>query len=128
MNSRFAFFILKLPMAMSMLGHGLVRLPKLNSFAEGMAEQFKDSMLPDFLVLPFGYLLPLVELVIGILLLTNWQTKNTIYAGLLTMSLLIFGSSMIENWGAITAQLVHAIYFAVVLYFLTKNELATYPA
>ena len=128
MNSRFAFFILKLPMAMSMLGHGLVRLPKLNSFAEGMAEQFKDSMLPDFLVLPFGYLLPLVELVIGILLLTNWQTKNTIYAGLLTMALLIFGSSMIENWGAITAQLVHAIYFAVVLYFLTKNELETHPA
>ena len=128
MNTKFAFFILKLPMAMSMLGHGLVRLPKLNSFAEGMAEQFKDSMLPDFLVLPFGYLLPLVELVIGILLLTNWQTKNTIYAGLLTMSLLIFGSSMIENWGAITAQLVHAIYFAVVLYFLIKNELATHPA
>ncbi len=122
MNTKYSYFFLRLPLAMSMLGHGLVRLPKLSQFAEGMTAEFTDSILPSVLVLPFGYSLPLIELVIGILLMIGLQTKNVIFAGLLTMSAFIFGSSMIENWGAISVQLIHSLYFGMLLYFLPNDR------
>ncbi len=107
---------------MSMFGHGLVRLPKLGEFAAGMTKQFKDSILPEMLVLPFGYALPFIELIVGILLIVGWHTKIAIYAGLLTMAALVFGSSTIEGWGAISAQLIHALYFGMLLYFLPEDR------
>lgn len=122
MDTKYSYFFLRLPLAMSMIGHGLVRLPKLSAFAEGMATQFTESVLPSILVLPFGYALPIIELLIGILLIFGWQTRNTIFAGLLTMAALIFGSSMIENWGAISVQLIHSFYFAMLLYFLPNDK------
>jgi thiosulfate dehydrogenase (quinone) large subunit len=122
MDTKLTYFFLRLPIAMSMFGHGLVRLPKLTAFAEGMKEQFKDSILPPMLVLPFGYALPVIELLVGILLIVGWQTRNAIYLGLLTMAALIFGSATIESWGAITAQLIHAIYFGMLLYFLPQDR------
>ncbi|AHM62936.1 DoxX family protein [Flammeovirgaceae bacterium 311] len=122
METKYSYFFLRLPLAMSMFGHGLVRLPKLSGFAEGMTEQFKDSILPEILVLPFGYALPFIELIIGILLILGWQTRNSIYAGLLTMAALVFGSSTIESWGAISVQLIHALYFGMLLHFLPKDR------
>jgi thiosulfate dehydrogenase (quinone) large subunit len=122
MDAKYSYFFFRLPMAMSMFGHGLVRLPKLSAFAEGMKEQFKDSILPDIMVLPFGYVLPVIELSIGILLIVGWQTRIALYAGLLTMAALIFGSSTIESWGAISVQLIHAIYFGMLLYLLPKDR------
>lgn len=122
MDTKYGFFFLRLPLAMSMFGHGLVRLPKLSEFAEGMTKQFKDSILPEMLVLPFGYVLPMIELAVGILLTLGWQTRKAIYAGLLTMAALVFGSSTIESWGAISVQLIHALYFGMLLYFLPNDK------
>lgn len=122
MNTKYSYFFLRLPLAMSMFGHGLVRVPKLSAFAQGMTKQFKDSILPEILVLPFGYTLPVIELTIGILLILGWQTRNAIFAGLLTMAALIFGSSTIESWGAISVQLIHALYFGILLYFLPQDR------
>ncbi len=64
-----AYLLTRLPIGMSFLGHGLVRIPKISAFAEGMANNFADTVLPNFLVLAFGYVLPLLELLLGILLL-----------------------------------------------------------
>ena len=38
-------FFLRLPIAISVLGHGLVLLPKLELFALRMAEQFASTLL-----------------------------------------------------------------------------------
>ncbi len=119
---RRSFFFLRLPLAISMLGHGLVRLPKLSGFSNWMVESMEKSVLPSILILPFSYILPFAEAVIGILLLIGIQTRYTIYAGLAVMSILILGSSSIENWGAIEAQLIHAIYFGALLWCLEREE------
>ena len=122
MDSKYAYFFLRLPIAMSMLGHGLVRLPKLETFAQGMVTQFSESMLPAALVYPFGLAVPVIELVLGILLLLGLFTRSSLYAGLLLMTVLIFGTAMIENWTGITSQLVHSLYFALVLIMLPHDR------
>lgn len=120
----FAFLILRLAIATSMLGHGLVRLPKLNAFSQWMVNCFKDSMLPKALVLPFSYALPLAEFLLGLLLLTGLFTKFAIAAGAAVMLLLLFGTTMVENWEAIPSQLLHIIILTVLLQFIANNGYA----
>ncbi len=116
------FFFLRLPVAVSLLGHGLVRLPKLASFSEWMVSSMEKSFIPDFLIIPFSYVLPILETIIGASLLIGFQTKYTIYAGLVLMSILIFGSCSIENWSAIEAQLLHAFYlFGLIWIYENQN-------
>ena len=38
------------------------------------------------------------------------------------MTMLIFGSCSVENWGAIEAQLLHAFYLFGLLWYFQKNE------
>ncbi|WP_051289206.1 MauE/DoxX family redox-associated membrane protein [Chryseobacterium daeguense] len=86
-----AFFFLRLPVAVSMLGHGLVRLPKLNAFSDWMVTTMEKSVIPSSLIIPFSYFLPVAEVIIGILLLINFKIKYTFYAALVLMSILILG-------------------------------------
>lgn len=115
-------FFLRLPVAMSFLGHGLVRLPKLAAFASGMAEQFASTPLPQGLVLGFGYLLVAAEFLIGVWLISGRWLNYALMAGLATMTVLIFGSALIENWNAVSVQLIHCIYLAGLLIYCHTRE------
>lgn len=115
-----AFFFLRLPIAISLLGHGLVRIPKLHTFSEWMVTTMEKSMIPKLVIVPFGYVLPFAEAILGILLLINFKTKYTLYSALVLMSILIFGSCSIENWSAIEAQLLHSFYLFGLFWFYEK--------
>jgi len=118
------FLLLRLAIAASMFGHGLVRLPKLNAFSAWMTGAFAKSMLPQAMVQPFSYVLPLAEFGIGLFLLFGLFTRPALIAGGLTMVLLIFGTAMIENWEALPSQLIHAAFFALLLQFVQYNDWA----
>jgi thiosulfate dehydrogenase [quinone] large subunit len=119
-----SFLIIRLAVAASMLGHGLVRLPKLHGFSNWMVSSFEKSMLPPVLVTPFSYILPIAEFVIGLLLVIGLFTRVSLIAGGFTMVILIFGSAMVENWEAMPSQFIHAAFFAVLLSFLQYNTYA----
>jgi thiosulfate dehydrogenase [quinone] large subunit len=112
-----SFLLARLAVGMSMFGHGLVRLPKLHGFSNWMVGQFEKSMLPEIIVTPFSYILPIAELLVGISLLIGLFTRHALVAGSLVMTALIFGSSMIEEWGSIPSQLIHAAFFSILLIF-----------
>jgi thiosulfate dehydrogenase [quinone] large subunit len=112
-----SFLLARLAVGMSMFGHGLVRLPKLHGFSSWMVGQFEKSMLPEIIVTPFSYILPIAELLVGISLLIGLFTRPALVAGSLVMTALIFGSSMIEEWGSIPSQLIHAAFFSILLIF-----------
>ena len=113
-SKRTAFFI-RLPIAMSFLCHGLVRLPKLHVFASGMADQFSETFLPEPFVVFFAYLLVFAELIAGIWLFAGKWLSEALMTGLVIMASLVFGSGLIENWGAVSVQLIHSIYLAGLL-------------
>ncbi|SEW02219.1 DoxX family membrane protein [Chitinophaga arvensicola] len=123
-NNAIVFLLLRLAVAASMFGHGLVRLPKLNGFSAWMVKSFEKSMLPDLMVVPFSYALPIAEFVIGLLLLLGLFTRVSLIGGGVVMVLLIFGSAMIENWDPIPSQLIHAAFFGLLLVFIQYNTLS----
>lgn len=116
-SQRLAFLLARLGIGMSAFGHGLVRLPKLATFATHMAAPFEKSMLPETLVIPFAYVLPFLEFAIGLLLLLGLFTKQALIAGAIVMILLIFGTTAIEQWQNLDSQLVHLAFFAALLPF-----------
>ncbi|WP_294308519.1 MauE/DoxX family redox-associated membrane protein [uncultured Chryseobacterium sp.] len=115
-----AFFFLRLPVAVSLLGHGLVRLPKLPEFSGWMVKTMEKSVIPEGLIVPFSYVLPVAEAIMGLLLLINFKTKYTLYSALALMSILIAGSCSIENWTAIEAQLLHCVYLFGLFWFYER--------
>ncbi|WP_307143413.1 MULTISPECIES: DoxX family protein [unclassified Siphonobacter] len=112
-----SFFLARLAVGTSLLGHGLVRMPKLSGFSAWMVDKFKDSLLPESLVTPFSYALPIAELMVGVLIVLGLFTRLALTAGSWIMISLIFGSSMVEDWGAIPSQLIHVAFLTVLLVF-----------
>lgn len=116
------FFFMRLPIALSFLGHGLVRLPKLGAFSDYVLKTMEKSVIPDVISLPFAYILPFLETLIGLSLLIGFKIKYTLFAGLSLMGILILGSASVEDWPAIGAQLLHSIYLFGILWFLMSSE------
>jgi len=119
-----SFLLLRLAIGISFFGHGLVRLPKLTAFSNWMVGSFKRSMLPEVLVIPFSYALPVAEFLVGLLLLSGLLTQYALVAGGILVLLLLFGTTMIENWDAIPSQIIHLALLAVLLHFLEANTFA----
>ncbi len=118
------YLLLRLLLGMSFFGHGLVRLPKLAKFSGWMVESFSDSMLPEALVTPFSYTLPVAEFITGVLLLAGLFTKAALAAAAFIMITLIFGSSMIEVWDSIPSQLIHGALAVYLLNHIEANRLS----
>jgi thiosulfate dehydrogenase [quinone] large subunit len=117
-----SFLLARLAIGTSLFGHGLARLPKLDKFSHGMAGQFQHSILPHPVVIAFGYALPFAEFGIGLLLLIGLFTRTALVAGAIMMILLLFGTTTIEQWDAIPAQLIHAAYLVVLLIFVDRYD------
>jgi len=124
MGKRSAFVLARLAIGLSFLGHGLVRLPKLSGFSHWMMEQFTKSILPDVLVLPFSYALPILEFISGLMLVLGLFTRwGLILAGAVSLAL-IFGTTMIENWEALPSQLIHVAFLCALMSYLPYNAFA----
>jgi thiosulfate dehydrogenase [quinone] large subunit len=117
-----AFVLARLAVGASMLGHGLVRLPKLAGFSEWMQGVFKDSMMPAALITPFSYILPIAEFVSGVLIVLGLLTRPALILASLAMIALIFGSCMVEKWDWIPSQLIHVAFCSVLLIFEKDNN------
>lgn len=124
MDKNWAYLISRLAIGLSFFGHGLVRLPKLAGFSNWMVSQFSKSLLPEFLVVPFSYILPFAEFIAGLLIIIGLFTRQgLLLAGLVCLAL-IFGTTMIENWEALTSQLIHVAFLSVLLAYLPHNTYA----
>ena len=107
-----AYAILRLALGVNMLLHGLVRLPHMAAFVNGMATQFQATVLPGFAVKSFGWVLPFAEGLIGLLLVLGWRTRQALVAGGLVMAALIAGTSLRSDWPTVGIQMVYsAIYY-----------------
>mgnify|MGYP003913897473 CR=1 FL=1 len=124
MDKKWAYLLGRLAIGLSFLGHGLVRLPKLAGFSHWMVGQFSRSYLPDALVVPFSYILPVAELVAGLMILMGLFTRQGLLLAGAVSLMLIFGTTLIENWEALPSQLIHVAFLSVLLVYLPYNSYA----
>jgi thiosulfate dehydrogenase [quinone] large subunit len=111
---------LRLAIGMSMLIHGLGRIPHTNTFVASTVKLFADSPLPTFAVTAFARVTPLVELAIGLLVLFGIATRLGLTLGGLWMVALIFGSTLIEKYDVVGIPLI----FFHLLQHLPQNTIS----
>jgi thiosulfate dehydrogenase [quinone] large subunit len=129
-EQRLAYLLLRLIAGMDFFGHGFARIftgTHLGGFAHGMVGEMAKSPLPFSLVLATGYVVPCVELVIGVLLLAGVATRFALVLAMLLMLVLMFGITMKQEWNVAEQQLFYGLVLAVLLFGRERLDLS-WPA
>jgi thiosulfate dehydrogenase [quinone] large subunit len=112
-----AYLMLRLTMGFHMFAHGGVRLPILTEFASQTVTEFAPVRLiglpffPAWFVYPFAMSVPVVEFLVGVLLILGFKTKLASLAGGVTLLLLMFGQVARANFGT-----AHLMWFYVLIF------------
>ena len=117
-----AYLILRLTMGVNMFTHGVARILDLDKFNGWLISQFSNTILPEFIVSISSYMIPFVELIIGILLILGLFTSRTLLVGALLIVALVFGSGLQENWNVMSSQMIYAIFFFILSYLIELNR------
>lgn len=126
-NFELAFVLGRLLLGLNFLMHGLVRIPKLPVFREGILKEFAAAPLPPELVSAYAMALPFVEGGIGLLLLLGLWTRPALVTAMLVIMSLVFGSSLLEKWTLVGDQLVYGLYIITLVLHLQRNRLCLDP-
>jgi thiosulfate dehydrogenase (quinone) large subunit len=117
-----AYGTFRFALGIAELMHGLVRLPILAGFAASMTKQFEGTILPAWLVYSFGCLLPFLEALIGLSLISGFFTRWTLVVASLLMSSLMFGTCLRSDWTTVGLQMIYVLAFFLALFFLEYNH------
>ena len=115
LDRKLGYLVLRFTLGLSILMHGLVRLPHLQAFADDLVKMFGDTPLPATLVRPFGFGLVFVETAVGLLVLLGLWTQEALLVGSAAMAALIFGTALRSNWETVAIQLLYAAIYAALL-------------
>jgi thiosulfate dehydrogenase [quinone] large subunit len=121
LDRKLGYFVLRFTLGLSISMHGLVRIPHLQVFADGLVKMFADTPLPAMLVRPFGFALVFVETAVGLLLLLGLWTQEALLVGSAAMAALILGTALRSDWDTLAIQLLYAAIYAALLAARTYN-------
>jgi thiosulfate dehydrogenase (quinone) large subunit len=115
LDRKIAYLMLRFTLGLNILMHGLVRLPHLNAFADGMVKLFRETPLPAIIVRPFALSLVFVEASVGLLVLLGLQTRWALLVGSLLMASVVFGTALQSDWNTLAIQMLYASIYAALI-------------
>jgi thiosulfate dehydrogenase [quinone] large subunit len=115
LDGKLAYLMLRFTLGLAILMHGIVRLPHLRAFADGMVKQFAETVLPAAVVRPFALSLVFAEAMIGSLLLLGLWTRWSLLLGGVLISALVFGTALRSDWDTLAIQMLYALIYAALL-------------
>lgn len=118
-----AYTILRVTMGINMIMHGAVRIfGDYTGFVSWVTNEFSGTILPGGLIYLIGWAIPPVEFLIGIsLFLGLFTTVGLVVAGI-HMAILVFGMSLISNWGTVANQMLYVFAFSALLFGIEYNR------
>ncbi len=122
-NKKLAVLLLRFVTGVNYLMHGAVRVfGDYSGFANAMADDFSGTFLPAFSVRLLGYAIPVAELIIGVILIVGYQLRLGLIAAFLLMAVLIFGMSLLQQWGVVGTQMIYVLALFLILYFHEEDK------
>lgn len=118
-----AYVVVRLAFGLAMFMHGASRfIAGIDKYAKPTIAGFDAVALPHGLVVFSVYAIPCAEVLIGIFLLFGFLTRTGILASAALMFLLIFGTSMEQNWAVLAIQLNYVLIVAILYLGLGLNR------
>jgi len=129
-EQRHAYLLLRAFTGLDFFGHGFARIftgSHLSGFAHTMSQGMSTSPLPPSLTLAAGYAIPIVEVIVGTLLLLGLFTRFALTFAFLLMFVLMFGVTMKQDWNAAGQQMLYGLILAILLFARKPYDLS-WPA
>ena len=115
-NMGVSYALLRIALGLNICLHGFVRwMMGLGSFAESLLPMFQKTPLPGWSVYTFGYVLPIVETLVGASVLFGFQTRRALISGSILMLVLTFGSTLRQDWPTVGMQLTYSLVYSFLL-------------
>jgi thiosulfate dehydrogenase (quinone) large subunit len=118
-EQRLAYLLLRVIAGMDFFGHGFARIftgTHLSGFAHWMVGDMAKAPLPPSLVLLTGFVVPWVELLVGLALLFGYGVRFALVTAMLLMLLLMFGVTLKQDWTVAGQQLLYSLVLGVLLF------------
>ncbi len=91
------------------------------NFATGLQERFAEQ-LPGLLVAPFAWVLPFIEVTVGLLLIVGLFTPGALLVSGVLMIALVFGAVMEPSPPTVANNLLFAVIVFLLLFLLEYNR------
>ena len=118
-----SYALLRIALGLNICLHGVVRWTVgLRNFAESLLPMFQKTALPLWSVYGFGYVLPIVEAVIGACVLFGFQTRRALISGSVLMLVLTLGSTLRQDWPTVGIQLTYSLVYSLLLAGIRFNS------
>lgn len=114
-NLVIAYTFLRVIFGINFFNHGFTRMGNLPAFAQSMIEMFQETFAPAWMVGAIGFCVPIVELIVGILIIVGWRTLPALMTGFGLMGVLMFGVTLLQNWDTATSQLIYCLVFFILI-------------
>jgi thiosulfate dehydrogenase (quinone) large subunit len=108
-DRRIGFALLRLMLGINMLGRSIVRIPELQNFANGMADNFAETFLHEGFVFLYAYVIVITETIIGVMLILGWKTRWALTVMGLLLASLAFGVILQQNFGTAANIMIYGI-------------------
>ncbi len=110
-----AYTLLRIIIGVNYFNHGFVRIGNISGFVDSMVELFQDTFVPEALVRAPAVLVPIVELVAGLLITIGLATQAALVTTFGLMIVLMYGVTLIQNWDAAMSQLVYCLVLFILI-------------
>lgn len=111
----YAALVLRLMLAINLGLHGITRLPNLPGFARAMSDGFENTWMPVQLAYITGFIIPIIESILGLALLAGFKLRATLLVAGALMCMLHFGKGLQQSWDILADQLIYAVVIALLL-------------
>lgn len=117
-----AYALLRITIGVIFLTFGATKLfvTGLDNFAGYMAVQF-EGLIPAVLLTPFSYLLPFLEIILGLFLIVGFMSFWTMTATGALIAVLVFGSIMDSNPATVANNMLYGIVISFLIWNLKIN-------
>jgi len=112
-----AYTILRISFGINFMLHGVSRLLADHAnFVAYVNHYFEHTpLMPRAALVAFTAVLPPVEATLGLLLVVGLATRFSLVAGGLTMTALVFGTNLAQDWNNAGLQLIYCFIFCYLL-------------
>ena len=110
------YLVLRTCLGVNIAMHGVARLlAGPGVFVEALSKQFAHTPLPAWSVQAFGFSLPWIESLIGLMILGGIAARYVLLAGGLLIAVLTLGTTLTQQWEIAGTQLTYAVAFSLLL-------------
>jgi thiosulfate dehydrogenase [quinone] large subunit len=115
------YTLLRVGIGVSLVFHAVPMLWRLPAFVDRVRALFAPTALPDWAVVPFAWLIPPVEVALGVLTVLGVWTRTVVALSMGWMIALLAGSNLLERTDLILPGLAYLVVYFLLLQFVEQN-------